>query len=66
MSNNAGEEDLDQREQKGPRITYADDVENRPRRARSARRQSMDSMSIRSMSRTVDPSLMLPPQFRTL
>ncbi|KAG2166541.1 hypothetical protein VTO58DRAFT_111109 [Aureobasidium pullulans] len=56
-------------EQKVPRITYADDVENRPRTAaRLSRRLSTDSMSIRSMSRqrSVDPSLALPPQFRTM
>jgi hypothetical protein len=55
--------------EKVPRITYADDVEDRPRTAaRPSRRLSTDSMSIRSISRqrSVDPSLVLPPAFRTL
>ena len=48
------------------RGTYADDVEARPR-TRPARRASMDSMSIRSVRRrSIDPSLALPPQFRTM
>ncbi|KAI5270318.1 cation-transporting ATPase pacL [Aureobasidium subglaciale] len=55
-------------EQKVPRITYANDVENHPRTMRVSRRMSTDSMSIHSLSRqrSVDPSLVLPPQFRTL
>jgi hypothetical protein len=50
------------------RIRYADDVEHHPRRGR-ARSQSRDSMSIRSLSRgrrTVEPSVALPVQYRTL
>ena len=62
-------QEMEMSEQKVPRITYADDVEDRPRTAaRPSRRMSTDSMSIRSMSRqrSVDPSLVLPPAFRTL
>lgn len=63
--------EVEMSEQKVPRITYADDVdvEARPRTtARTSRRMSTDSMSIRSMSRqrSVDPSLVLPPAFRTM
>ena len=67
MSN---DREIDMSEQKVPRITYADDVdvEARPRTARTSRRRCTDSMSIRSMSRqrSVDPSLVLPPAFRTM
>lgn len=51
------------------RIRYADDVENHPRRGRDGqRRLSMDSMSIRSVSRRrqVEPNVALPVQYRTL
>jgi sodium/potassium-transporting ATPase subunit alpha len=51
------------------RITYADDVEplDRVRRRSSHRRSlSRDSMSIRPARQSVDPSVALPPQFRTL
>lgn len=63
--------EVEMSEQKVPRVTYADDVdvEARPRTtARTSRRMSTDSMSIRSMSRQrfVDPSLVLPPAFRTM
>lgn len=47
-------------------IVFAEDVEAGPRRGRMARKDSTDSMSIRPRSRSVDPSLALPPQFRTL
>ncbi|GAB7352874.1 hypothetical protein MBLNU459_g3471t1 [Dothideomycetes sp. NU459] len=49
-------------------ILFAEDVEAGPRRGRMARKDSIDSLSIRAMSRSrsVDPSLVLPPQFRTL
>jgi sodium/potassium-transporting ATPase subunit alpha len=62
-------QEVEMSEEKVPRITYADDVEERPRTtARPSRRLSMDSMSIHSISRqrSVDPSLVLPPAFRTL
>ncbi|KAH0036758.1 cation-transporting ATPase pacL, partial [Aureobasidium melanogenum] len=69
MSSN--DREVEMSEQKVPHITYADDVdaEARPRTgARVSRRMSTDSMSIRSMSRqrSVDPSLVLPPAFRTM
>nr|POE79899.1 isoform 3 of sodium/potassium-transporting atpase subunit alpha-1 [Quercus suber] len=57
------------------RITYAQDVEDRPRpNARvgtvlsRSRSRDRDSMSIHSIARrrSVDPSIALPPQFRTL
>ncbi|KAH0310243.1 cation-transporting ATPase pacL, partial [Aureobasidium melanogenum] len=69
MSSN--DREVEMSEQKVPHITYADDVdvEARPRTgARVTRRMSTDSMSIRSMSRqrSVDPSLVLPPAFRTM
>lgn len=65
------DQEVEMSEQKVPHITYADDVdvEARPRTtARMSRRMSTDSMSIRSMSRqrSVDPSLVLPPAFRTM
>jgi sodium/potassium-transporting ATPase subunit alpha len=56
------------------RITYADDVEARPRTQTGtgfgrtgtglSRRNSMSIQSIRR--RSVDPALVLPPQFRTM
>ena len=56
-----------ERSGKNPRITYADDVQDAASRKRDTRRASLDTMSIRSLpQRTVDPSLVLPPQFRTL
>lgn len=51
------------------RVTYAPSI--RARRGSNgrdghARSRSRDSMSIRSNRRSVDPSIILPPQFRTL
>jgi sodium/potassium-transporting ATPase subunit alpha len=54
------------------RIQYADDVEPGPRASkmnrRTSRRNSQDSMSIRSVSRnrSVNPGNMLPIQYRTM
>jgi sodium/potassium-transporting ATPase subunit alpha len=57
------------------RIQYADDVETGPRPGKSnrrtsfgARRNSQDSMSIRSVSRnrSVNPGNILPIQYRTM
>lgn len=60
---------VDEEDRQG-RINFADDIEAKPRRARQSRirRDSGDTMSIRSMSRrrSVEPNLVLPPQFRTL
>lgn len=48
-------------------IKYHDDVEKGVRRERQLRRQSVDSMSIRSMSRRrVDPANLLPIEYRTV
>lgn len=48
-------------------VVFAGDVEAGPRRGRIPRKDSMESMSIRAVShrRSVDPSLALPPHFRT-
>ncbi|KAK5125068.1 hypothetical protein LTR85_001259 [Meristemomyces frigidus] len=51
------------------RVTYAPDVVDREAFGyRSSRRRSpsRDSMSIHSARRSIDPSIVLPPQFRTL
>jgi hypothetical protein len=50
------------------RIQYAGDIETGIRRGRAARRQSSDSMSIRSMSRrrSVDPATLIPTEYRTV
>lgn len=51
------------------RIAYAPDIRDGERReSRLDRRRSLsrDSMSIRSARRSIDPSIALPPQFRTL
>lgn len=49
-------------------VVFAGDVEAGPRRGRVPRKDSMESMSIRAVSRrrSVDPSLALPPHFRTM
>jgi hypothetical protein len=54
--------------QKIPRIQYADDVETGARRGRLARRDSTDSMSIRSISRrrNVDQATLIPIEYRTV
>lgn len=53
---------------RGRNIQYAPDVDGRRTSiARSmSRRGSMDSLSIRQARRSVDPSLALPPQYRTM
>nr|OQO31842.1 hypothetical protein B0A51_00848 [Rachicladosporium sp. CCFEE 5018] len=62
--------DLERGQTRG--IQYADDVDGRrtrrasTSRSRSRRRDSMDSMSIRQARRSVDPALVLPPQYRTM
>jgi len=66
-----GETDVDSTvdvEQQRGRITYAAEVGRREglRRSMSGRRGSMDSMSIRPARRSIDPSLVLPPTYRTL
>jgi hypothetical protein len=66
-----GETDVDSTvdvEQQRGRITYATEVGRREtlRRSMSGRRGSMDSMSIRPARRSIDPSLVLPPTYRTL
>ena len=66
-----GETDVDSTvdvEQQRGRITYAAEVGRREtlRRSMSGRRSSMDSMSIRPARRSIDPSLVLPPTYRTL
>ncbi|KAK4549384.1 hypothetical protein LTR36_006381 [Oleoguttula mirabilis] len=51
------------------RITYAPDIDERKgfgHRSSLGRSRSRDSISIRSVRRTIDPSVILPPQFRTL
>ena len=55
-------------EQQRGRIQYAAEVGRREtlRRSMSGRRGSMDSMSIRPARRSIDPSLVLPPTYRTL
>ncbi|KAF2095188.1 putative H /K ATPase alpha subunit [Rhizodiscina lignyota] len=57
------------RQQTG-RVRYADDVENHPRRERArSRSHSVDSISIRSLSRgryQVDPNVALPIEYRTM
>jgi sodium/potassium-transporting ATPase subunit alpha len=59
--------DVDIERQRG-RIQYAESVGRREtlRRSMSGRRGSMDSMSIRPARRSIDPSLILPPTYRTL
>lgn len=66
-----GETDVDSTvdvEQQRGRIHYAAEVGRREtlRRSMSGRRGSMDSMSIRPARRSIDPSLVLPPTYRTL
>lgn len=60
-------ESVDVEQQRG-RIQYAAEVGRRETRPRSmsGRRSSMDSLSIRPARRSIDPSLALPPQYRTL
>lgn len=55
-------------EQQRGRIQYAAEVGRREtlRRSMSGRRSSMDSLSIRPARRSIDPSLVLPPTYRTL
>ena len=50
------------------RIQYAEDVETGTRRGRVPRRQSSDSLSIRSMSRrrSIDPATLIPTEYRTV
>jgi sodium/potassium-transporting ATPase subunit alpha len=59
--------DVDVEKQRG-RIQYAAEVGRREtlRRSMSGRRSSMDSLSIRPARRSIDPSLVLPPTYRTL
>jgi sodium/potassium-transporting ATPase subunit alpha len=61
------ESTVDVEQQRG-RIHYAAEVGRREtlRRSMSGRRGSMDSMSIRPARRSIDPSLVLPPTYRTL
>ena len=66
-----GEMDVDSTvdvEQQRGRIHYGPEVGRREtlRRSMSGRRGSMDSMSIRPARRSIDPSLVLPPTYRTL
>lgn len=65
-----GETDVDSIdiEQNRGRIHYAANVGRRETRLRSmsGRRSSMDSLSIRPARRSIDPSLILPPQYRTM
>lgn len=65
-----GETDVDSVdvEQQRGRIQYAAEVGRRESRLRSmsGRRSSMDSLSIRPARRSIDPSLVLPPTYRTL
>jgi sodium/potassium-transporting ATPase subunit alpha len=65
-----GEMDVDSVdiEQQRGRIQYAEGVGRREtlRRSMSGRRPSMDSLSIRPARRSIDPSLVLPPTYRTL
>lgn len=66
-----GETDVDSTvdvEQQRGRIQYAAEVGRRETRLRSmsGRRSSMDSLSIRPARRSIDPSLVLPPTYRTL
>ena len=61
--------DLEGQTQPRGRITYADDtntIERQTRKSTHIRSRSRDSMSIRSVRRSVDPSIALPPAFRTL
>lgn len=67
MSNE--ENQLERQASRHGRITYGSDVNERwrPEHEGSRRRSlSRDSMSIRSARRSVDPSIALPPQLRTL
>jgi hypothetical protein len=65
-----GETDVDSIdvEQQRGRIHYAANVGRRETglRSMSGRRSSMDSLSIRPARRSIDPSLILPPQYRTM
>ncbi|KAK6415996.1 hypothetical protein LTR95_017517, partial [Oleoguttula sp. CCFEE 5521] len=62
--------DLERGQTRG--VQYADDVDGRRMRrastspSRSRRRGSMDSLWIRQARRSVDPALVLPPQYRTI
>lgn len=60
--------DADQLERQA-RVTYAPDVDERRGfgyKSSRTRASSMGSLSIRSARRSIDPSIILPPQFRTL
>jgi hypothetical protein len=65
-----GETDVDSIdvEQQRGRIHYGPNVGRRETglRSMSGRRSSMDSLSIRPARRSIDPSLILPPQYRTM
>jgi sodium/potassium-transporting ATPase subunit alpha len=58
----------DETNQRLGRIQYAEDVETGTRRGRVPRRQSSDSLSIRSMSRrrSIDPATLIPTEYRTV
>lgn len=67
--------ELERQQSPRGRITYAQDVEQHPNlkrrtnaRLSRSRSRDRDSMSIHSITRrrSVDPSIVLPPQFRTL
>lgn len=61
--------DLERATSNRGRVTYAPSIRARHvsnGRDGHARSRSRDSMSIRSARRSVDPSIILPPQFRTL